>query len=195
MPENSKEAILNNIRAGKRGAAVPLPDTSRFGTVYDDKIAVFQSRLHDVGAVFVECDTEDIAGVIRERYPDAKRIASLMKHDTLANIDLETIQDPHELENLDLAVFEGVFGVAENGAIWIENEDNRHRALYFIARHIVIVLPKAEIVDNMHQAYERIDLSHSGFGTFISGPSKTADIEQALVIGAHGPESLCVVLV
>ena len=195
MPKDSREAILNNIRAQKRDASVPLPDTSRFGTVYDDKTEVFQSRLHDVGAVFVECDKEDIGAVIQEKYPDAKTIASLIKSDTLANVDLESINDPHELKDLDLAIFKGVFGVAENGAIWIENEANRHRALYFIARHIVIVLPKTEIVDTMHRAYERIDLAHSGFGTFISGPSKTADIEQALVIGAHGPESLCVLLI
>ncbi len=195
MPKSSKETILKNIRTKKRGIPPPLPDTSRFGTVYDDKTAVFQSRLSDVGAVFVECDQTDITDVIREKYPNAKKIASLMKSDPLANIDLDAVHNPHELKDLDLAVFEGVFGVAENGAIWIENDQNKHRALYFIARHIVIVLPKAEIVDTMHQAYERIDLSHSGFGTFISGPSKTADIEQALVIGAHGPESLCVVLV
>ncbi len=195
MPKSSREAILKNIRTQKRGTPPSLPDTSRFGTTYEDKVKVFQSRLSDVGALFVECDKEDIAGVIRGKYPHAKTIASLMKNDTLANVDLDAVQDPHELKDLDLAIFEGVFGVAENGAIWIENDHNRHRALYFIARHIVIVLPKAEIVDNMHQAYERIDLSQSGFGTFISGPSKTADIEQALVIGAHGPKSLYVVLV
>ena len=195
MPKSSKEAIMKNIRTQKRGTPPPLPDTSHFGTTYEDKVKVFQSRLSDVGALFVECDREDIAGVIREKYPHAKAIASLLKNDTLANVDLDAVQDPHELKDLDLAIFEGSFGVAENGAVWIENDHNRHRALYFIARHIVIVLPKAEIVDNMHQAYERIDLSQSGFGTFISGPSKTADIEQALVIGAHGPKSLYVVLI
>ena len=195
MPKSSREVILKNIRAQKRGTPPSLPDTSRFGTTYDDKTKVFQSRLSDVGAVFVECDQTDISDVIREKYPRAKMIASLMKNDTLANVDLDAVQTPHKLKDLDLAIFEGGFGVVENGAIWIENDYNRHRALYFIARHIVIILPKAEIVDNMHQAYERINLSHSGFGTFISGPSKTADIEQALVIGAHGPESLYVVLV
>ena len=195
MPKSTKEAILKNIRSQKRGTPPSLPDTSRFGTTYEDKVKVFQSRLSDVGAVFVECDREGITGTIREKYPHAKTIASLIKNDTLANVDLDAVQDPHELKDLDLAIFEGVFGVAENGAVWIENDHNRHRALYFIARHIVIVLPKAEIVDNMHQAYERINLSQSGFGTFISGPSKTADIEQALVIGAHGPKSLYVVLI
>lgn len=93
----------------------------------------------------------------------------------------------HDFSNSDIVVLKGQLGVAENGAIWIDEQDMQIRKLPFIANHLVLVLEKKNIIPNMHQAYDQIDLSKTGFGVFIAGPSKTADIEQSLVIGAHGP--------
>ena len=62
----------------------------------------------------------------------------------------------------------------------------------FICQHLVINVKKT--VPHMHAAYEELGKVNSGFGLFLSGPSKTADIEQSLVIGAHGARSLTVVI-
>ncbi len=67
--------------------------------------------------------------------------------------------------------------------------------LPFICQHLILVIDDENFVANMHEAYQKIDTNKSGYGTFIAGPSKTADIEQALVIGAHGPRSLKVFIV
>jgi L-lactate dehydrogenase complex protein LldG len=99
------------------------------------------------------------------------------------------------LQDIDYAILPGQFAVAENAAVWVTDEDVPHRAIYFIAQHVALVVPAAAIVHNMHEAYERIGAFRAGFGCFISGPSKTADIEQSLVIGAHGARSLTVFLV
>jgi L-lactate dehydrogenase complex protein LldG len=92
-------------------------------------------------------------------------------------------------------VCEGKWGVAENGAIWLPESALGHRAAPFITQHLVVVLDVQQIVWNMHEAYSRVQVDAEGFGVFVAGPSKTADIEQALVIGAHGPRSLTVFLI
>jgi L-lactate dehydrogenase complex protein LldG len=67
-----------------------------------------------------------------------------------------------------------------------------HRVAPFICQHLVINVSK--IVPNMHAAYAELKKPNSSFGLFLAGPSKTADIEQSLVIGAHGARSLTVVI-
>jgi L-lactate dehydrogenase complex protein LldG len=108
---------------------------------------------------------------------------------------LPAASDPHLLENVELSVLRGHFAVAENGAVWITADNMGDRALPFICEHIALVIERTNIVATMRHAYERIGLSPYDFGTFIAGPSKTADIEQSLVLGAHGPKSLTLFVV
>jgi L-lactate dehydrogenase complex protein LldG len=101
--------------------------------------------------------------------------------------------DPHTLADVEAVVLQGRFGVAENGAIWLQEQDLVVRALPFICQHLYIVLEKDAIVPDMHAAYERIGAEDYHFGLFLCGPSKTADIEQSLVMGAHGARTLTII--
>ena len=85
--------------------------------------------------------------------------------------------------------------MAENGSVWVTDEVLRQRAVYFAVQHLALIVSKQDMVSNMHQAYEKIQFRKPYFGMFLAGPSKTADIEQSLVIGAHGARSLTVFLV
>ena len=82
--------------------------------------------------------------------------------------------------------------VAENGCVWVP-QTMKERAVLFISECLVIIVDRKDIVSNMHQAYERI--SNPGYGCFISGPSKTADIAQALVMGAQAARDVLYVIV
>src|SRR5207302_1487740 len=132
-------------------------------------------------------DLAELNRVLAEtkEYQAARKIISLVPGAGTLNVDLAAVDDPHQLEDVDYAILPGQFGVAENGAVWVTDEGVRHRAVWFLVQHLVLVLPAGQIVDNLHDAYERLSFGRGGFGCFISGPSKTADIEQSLVIGAH----------
>jgi L-lactate dehydrogenase complex protein LldG len=193
----SRDDILKAVRAQTLPPA-ELPRLDQAWITYPDRRRQFAAVLESVGGrcVFVRT-LDDVNRTLNEEvtYQQARRIVSLVPGAGTPNVDLDAIADPHELENVDYAILPGGFAVAENGAVWITDEGVKHRAIYFIPQHLALVVPADQIVDNMHQAYQRLAFPAAGFGAFISGPSKTADIEQSLVIGAHGPRSLTVFLV
>lgn len=192
---SSRDLILNKIRESNCVEEVLLPKIEDFGITFENKIEKFQEVIQTVGGVALNSKVEDLDSLIKELYPTAELISSNVEGCNLGNFDTNEKENPYELKKLDLAIIKGEFAVSENGAVWMRNPNNRHRVLYFIAQNIVIIVNKNDIVNNMHEAYEKISFNEAGYGVFVSGPSKTADIEQALVIGAHGPKSGYVIFV
>jgi len=191
----SKEQILQNIRTNNKAVDTELPNYNNFGLSFEDKHAQFSTMLESVGGKALFIKEAELDETIKSIYPDEKQIATNVKACTLGNFIANEQEDAHNLKDIDLAVVKGEFAVAENGAVWLKNSENRHRSLYFIAQNIVIVVKKDAILNNMHEAYKLIDFENPSYGVFVSGPSKTADIEQSLVIGAHGPKSGYIIFV
>lgn len=191
---SSKETILANIRRNT-GTRQEMPDLSAIETiVYPDKLKTFAEVLAAAGGKAVELQPgEEVNAVIRREFPDAKRIASNLPEITCATFNPDEVEDPRMLNGTDLAVITGEFGVAENAAVWIPRMV-RHKGLYFISNALVILLDKTKLVNTMNEAYCLTTKEDYGYGVFMSGPSKTADIEQALVFGAHGPIQVMVLL-
>ena len=128
-------------------------------------------------------------------FEEARSFFSTLEKEVPGDIDLATLRSPRELDGLELAIVEGEFGVAENAAVWVDAQHLKQRAVLFLAEHLILVVSADEMVHNMSDAYRRLSFPSASFGLFISGPSKTADIEQSLVIGAQGPRSLLVLLI
>ena len=111
-----------------------------------------------------------------------------------ADVNPDSVAEAADLDGTDVGIVQGALGVAENGCIWVP-QTMKEKAVCFIAENLVILLSSKALVSNMHEAYRRIEMTDYGFGTFISGPSKTADIEQALVMGAQASRSATIVLI
>lgn len=191
---SKKEDILSKYRSNIK-QQFDMPDlTDIKGITYPDPLVQFISMSETVGGKVLEVQPDqDINVLIKELYPEAKEIASNLPEVTIATRNPDTIGSPQALNGTDVGIIKGDFGIAENGCIWVPQQ-MEEKAVCFISENLVILLKKTEIVNNMHEAYKRIRFNDYGYGTFISGPSKTADIAQVLVMGAQAARSVTVLL-
>ena len=193
---SNKEDILKKYRANVR-ERFDMPSLDDLKAItYSDPLMQFVNMSETVGGKVVEVkDGQDINQLIRELYPEAQEIASNLPEITIATRNPDTVGRARDLNGTDVGVVRGLFGVAENGCIWIPQQ-TKEKGVCFISENLVILLPKSQIVNNMHEAYRRIefDTTYDGYGTFISGPSKTADIAQVLVMGAQAARSATILL-
>ncbi|TXG39017.1 LutC/YkgG family protein [Seonamhaeicola maritimus] len=191
----NRDTILASLKANKpKLIDLPFIDAA----VFDEQLdlaAEFTKILEVVGGNVVAVSNDDeIASHLQNSFSELPIKYSTID-ESYGSIDLETIANPKDLENLDVLVLESTIAVAENGAIWLADKNLPIRVLPFITKHLAIIISKKDIVPYMHQAYTKLNNTESDdYGVFISGPSKTADIEQSLVIGAHGALSLTVYL-
>ncbi len=192
---SSRDPILSRLR--KQQAPSPIPEY-RFDEHFVDHQKQFSEMLTAVGGTCISVPHVNALKDELQRldaHVTAKKILSIVSG-VDGTIQMDKIRDPHQLQDLELAILPGVFGVAENAAVWLDMSCmGPHRAVFVIPQHLVLVLNAAQIVATMHDAFERVNLAAHDFGVFISGPSKTADIEQSLVIGAHGARSCTVFLI
>jgi L-lactate dehydrogenase complex protein LldG len=192
---SSKANILQQIKQSQPEFVSELPDLNGLGYEAFDILEKYKTILKGIGGDFVEVsDYKSIIDFVKKNYATEKRmITTIPELAEIAKTDWFN-DDPHSLEDVELTLVKAHFGVAENSALWVTDDILGQRVSTFIPQYLAIVVNKHNIVATMHQAYERIGNQEYGFGTFIAGPSKTADIEQSLVLGAHGARGLVVFL-
>lgn len=188
---SSRETILAAIKGNQPPQEV-LPDIEGFRNTIPGDPAAFRKVVESLGGEVI--DIVQYAD-IKAHYKDAPGLVVAVNPDFYSGAATEwQTGDGRQLEQVDLAIVPGQLGVAENGAVWVTEKELVVRVLPFIAQHLAIVLSASNIVPTMHDAYDHIGGPETGFGVFIAGPSKTADIEQSLVLGAHGAKSLTIFL-
>lgn len=192
---SSRDHILKAI-AANRPPAQPLPEIDlSMVTTPADLLESFRTVLGNIGAATVLLSSVDeLTAELAEARAQGLRVINQVAG--AGNIDpVDEIMEASSLESVDIACLSGSICVAENGAIWVPERNMGNRLLPFICTRLILVVDRANIVGTMHDAYGRIEAFAEGFGAFIAGPSKTADIEQSLVIGAHGAKGLTVYII
>ncbi|MBL7856736.1 MAG: LUD domain-containing protein [Cyclobacteriaceae bacterium] len=187
----SREKILAAVKTNQPPLS-PLPSNWQGSKHTTNLKEQFIQTVTNIGGLVIEVNSvEEIIPAVKDKFPETTRIVNLLESPKPTGASLG---DPHEFENVTIAIMQGQLGVAENGAVWLTDKQMGDRVLPYICENLVLVMKSTEIVPTLHEAYERIGSSDYGLGTFLAGPSKTADIEQSLVLGAHGPKSLMVYL-
>lgn len=206
-----KEDFLNKLRKNTH-VQYDMPDMKIDGIQYVDILQQFIEVTKAVGGHVIEASKDDDPNdLVRMAYPDAEVFATNLPEIELSKLvnnaagkcnpdkvklrNPDTVAEANGLNGTDVGIVRGQIGVAENGCVWIP-QTMKEKAMLFISEYLVIFLDRDGIVDNMHEAYDVIEMDpRYNFGTFISGPSKTADIEQALVMGAQAARGVTVVLI
>ena len=190
----ARDTILARLESARPPAA-EAPGAMAPPAEPTDPIETLRIRVEEAGGLFQSASRTDWMNQVR--WPDDW---SAMNHVYSALPALEargvgrTAATDRELDCLDLCVLRAEFAVVENGAVWHVPSTPRERLAALLAQHLFVVVDTTELVPTLHQAYDRIDLAETTFGWFLCGPSKTADIEQSLVLGAHGPRTMSLVL-
>ena len=189
---NTREKILTAVK-NNQPPTTPLPDISMFGGSTGDNVQTYMDIFKTIGgSVYLVNDLDEAKVLIHEQFDVTKRVVTTLPELGDVAEMLSTAVDPHTYEDVELAVIKAHFSVAENGAVWLTEQSMGQRIIPYICQHLAVIVEAESIVPTLHEAYEKIGAGDYGFGGFIGGPSKTADIEQALVLGAHGPLSMTV---
>jgi L-lactate dehydrogenase complex protein LldG len=191
-PETEQKGTTSGL--GYKQHLASLPEVQRFSHLSEPILTYFRRELEAMGGrSFEVADAAAAQAKVVELFPTAKVVCSAVPEVT-GTKRIEAASDPHELNDVEVGVVRSPIGVAEAGAVWLTEAELVVNALGVLSQHLVVLLDPAAIVETMHDAYGRIDLTASSYGVFMAGPSATGDIEGVIIHGAQGARSMTILL-
>ena len=221
-PGMNRDAVLDAIRRGLRRGPVPAdqvvglharldahprhPIPARSRLDHAGQVALFVANLErEYGTVARVPDAGAVPGAVVD-YLAAQNLpteAAIAPHPELREIDwsarpLLRLREGRAEASDTVAIQHGFAGVAETGTLMLPSGPDRPTTLNLLAEAAIIVLRADRVVGAYEEAWDLLRAEMGGMPRnvmLVTGPSRSADIEQALELGAHGPRKLHVVLV
>jgi L-lactate dehydrogenase complex protein LldG len=189
---SSRDLILERVRRNQP-APVPLPDVPCFERPLPARFAAFTAALTRMGGMVVQPpERGSLETFLFERYPSARVICSATR-EVRGTRRIAEVQEPRDLDDVDVGVVRAAFGIAETGSLWLSEAELGVNALGFLSQHLVVLLDPSDIVADLHEAYRQPGFLKARYAALMTGPSATADIEGVLVRGAQGIRTLTVI--
>jgi L-lactate dehydrogenase complex protein LldG len=181
-----------------------LPPT---GDSFEERLARFRVNAVDLKATFHLVDgREELAKLLLE-LRDAEGWEKVASHsgeltDAACKIlglpvcRTDQKYDVNELEGCDAGITECDALIAQTGSVLVTNRSSGGRALSVLPPHHVVIARREQLLRDLPAAFEWLKTQYAGnypsMISFITGPSRTGDIERILVLGAHGPKKLTI---
>jgi len=179
------------------------------GKTADEHLAQFRKNAAELKAEFHTVANRDEIRTVLLRLREAERWTKVGFHQTdLTGFAVETLALPvcrtdqgyqvRELEGCSAGVSECDALVAQTGSILVTSQSAGGRALSVLPPHHLVLARRSQLVADLPDAFELLKRKYGSqypsFISFITGPSRTGDIERILVLGAHGPKKLTIIL-
>ena len=190
--------------AGLRRALPQVPND------FAGRVALFAELSANLKTDFLHCADEVAAGEQLEALADRENWESLAHpaderiQELLRPLPLPKLEMSRSISILDLEkVSVGITGcdalIAQTGGVLLTARSAGGRGLSVLPPHHVVIASSSQLVPDLPAAFELLERKYApsfpSFITFITGPSRTGDIERILVLGAHGPRKLTVIMV
>lgn len=212
-----REALATRTCESVRGADEPLPDADAFRAClpavaadYESHKRLFAEHSTALRTDFrIVADREAMLAEIKKlaKAEGWKKVGShggaltdaASKATGLPICQTDAGYDVHDLESCDAGITACEALIAQTGSALITSRTSGGRALSILPPHHVILATREQMLPDMVAGYamlrEKYNGNYPSLISFVTGPSRTGDIERILVLGAHGPKKLTVLLI
>lgn len=177
------------------------------GDSFEDQLARFRANATDLKATFYFCNNRDELARLLLELKDVDSWKKIASHTgELTDSACKTLALPvcrtdqpfnvNDLESSDAGITECDALVAQTGSVLVTNRSAGGRALSVLPPHHVVLARREQLLRDLPAAFELLKKKYAAnypsMISFITGPSRTGDIERILVLGAHGPKKLTI---